>query len=167
MVTPWAAQSLFPSPISAIWEKVGRKEGTGPHPLEKGDLWVRLKSGHCSLIPLRIHSRRGGSGTGCKVGGTGRCPCPCYVSPASFHLSWGLACPLCNCTTQGHAHALTHSTHAGVGAPKGAGWWGGPGVLGPSLGFFNTRLFSPLQPPKPSDLSIVCFTSGTTGKWRH
>lgn len=45
----------------------------------------------------------------------------------------------------------------------------GPGDLGPrlaTLGIFNTLLFSLLQPPKPSDLSIVCFTSGTTGKQR-
>lgn len=31
----------------------------------------------------------------------------------------------------------------------------------------NIRLFSSLQPPRPDDLSIVCFTSGTTGKLRR
>lgn len=56
-VTPWEAQFLFLSPTSAIWEKVGRGEGTGLHPLGKGELWVRLRCGHCSLIPPRIHSR--------------------------------------------------------------------------------------------------------------
>uniref|UniRef100_A0A452RLV0 Arachidonate--CoA ligase n=1 Tax=Ursus americanus TaxID=9643 RepID=A0A452RLV0_URSAM len=45
----------------------------------------------------------------------------------------------------------------------------GSGGLGPwlaTLGPFNSHLFSTLQPPKPSDLSIVCFTSGTTGEQR-
>lgn len=46
----------------------------------------------------------------------------------------------------------------------------GSGGLGPwlaTLGPFNSHLFSTLQPPKPSDLSIVCFTSGTTGEQRR
>lgn len=46
----------------------------------------------------------------------------------------------------------------------------GPRALGPwlaILGLFNAHFFSTLQPPKPSDLSIVCFTSGTTGEHRH
>lgn len=46
-----------------------------------------------------------------------------------------------------------------VEGPRGRGPWQA------TPGLFNTLL--PLQPPKPSDLSIVCFTSGTTGKQRH
>lgn len=43
---------------------------------------------------------------------------------------------------------------------------GDPGPWLATLGPLNSRLFSTLQPPKPSDLSIVCFTSGTTGEQR-
>ena len=61
-----------------------------------------------------------------------------------------------------HMPAPSRSAHMGVCTEGLAGE--GP-RLG-TLGLFNTLLFSPLQPPKPSDLSIVCFTSGTTGKQR-
>lgn len=71
-----------------------------------------------------------------------------------------------NADTYSHPHtAHTHSGSAQRGwlveGSRDLGAWLA------TLGLFNTRLFSPLQPPKPSDLSIVCFTSGTTGKQRH
>lgn len=53
--------------------------------------------------------------------------------------------------------------HRGLADGGAQGSWALAGLWGR----FNTCLFSPLQPPKPSDLSIVCFTSGTTGKQRH
>lgn len=76
---------------------------------------------------------------------------------------------LSECSTQEHAGMPNTCSH-----PHTAYTWawlvGELRHLGPwlaTLGLPNTLLFSPLQPPQPDDLSIVCFTSGTTGKQRH
>lgn len=54
----------FLSLTTATGEKVGRKEGTGSHPLERSDLCLRLRCGHYSPIPSRFHPRLKAAGPG-------------------------------------------------------------------------------------------------------
>lgn len=69
--------------------------------------------------------------------------------PSFFSPSWGLACPLCDCSTQGHARALTHSTHAGVGRTEGLAGGGAQGSWTPhrvSLTHVSFHFCSPRSP---------------------
>lgn len=109
---------------------------------------------HRSPIPPRFHPRLKAAGPGVRLWDKWMSmPQLLFPFPGT-----------CLAARHRHTDVPTHTAH------RGAGWWRGPRTLSPWLatsGLFNTHLFSPLQPPSPSDLSIVCFTSGTTGKQKY